>query len=202
MIYINGTSGFIGGNLFKTLKRRGYQVEQVARRLSNIKNGIFIQMASPSDKDDFINKEDMKISMIDDVEHNIDYAIENNLVFVFCSSLAAENPYNDYGKNKAYIENLLKTKSRTNNLKYIILRIPRVYAKNRKKGLMKQLRNNEVDPNDYDNIIEFMEIDDFIEELIKVLGTIRSDEKINKIIHFNTNFKRMTIREIKNYFEL
>ena len=199
IFYLNGTSGYIGGELLKELLLKNKKVVTENRRLKDMKySGFFIQIASPSDKDDFENKLEMKKSMIDDVKHNINISIKNNLVFIFCSSIAAEEMNNQYGIYKKDIENILIEYSKIYNLKYLILRIPRIYSKDRPKGLMKQLRNNEVPEKDFSNVIHFMELPKFIKKLAKIIsGKIPK----NKIIKFK-KLKKLSIIDIKKRYEL
>jgi nucleoside-diphosphate-sugar epimerase len=216
-IYINGTSGFIGGTLVKYIENNqnyitfnNYKIPvkviQVPRKLEEeyIYKGIFIQMASPSDIFDFKNQNEMKISMIDDVNNNINIAIKNKLIFIFCSSLAVEDTkLNTYGEYKLKIENRLNFENLVDTLNSFILRIPRVYGRYRKKGLMYQLRNSMVPLEDFHKEISFMEIDSFIEEFIEYLVKIIMESKTipNRVITF-PNTKTLTIGQIKDYYNL
>ena len=216
-IYINGTSGFIGGALVKYIENnRNYitfnekkipvRIILVPRKLdkNGIYKGIFIQMASPSDIFDFKREEEMKVSMIDDVNHNIDIAIKNKLIMIFASSLAVEDiRLNSYGKFKLKIESRLNYEHLCETLDSIILRIPRVYAQYRKKGLMYQLRNDLVPLGDYNKEISFMEIKSFIEEVVYHLGELitKPESILNNVISF-PNVKTMTIGQIKDHYKL
>ena len=83
MIYINGTSGFIAGNLIKAFPKE--TITSLPRKIPEhtlSRGDIFIQMASPSDKFDFENKEETITSMLDDVYHNIDIVKKCNGIFI------------------------------------------------------------------------------------------------------------------------
>ena len=76
---------------------------------------------------------------------------------------------------------------------WIILRIPRVYDKTRKKGLMKKIRLNLIPDHDMANKIEFLTLSNFIEQTLKVVN-----EK--NIIYNYYNLHCNTISNIKKLY--
>jgi len=115
----------------------------------------------------------------------------NNIIFA--SSMGTEIPSDNlyqqmYNNAKCECERLI-IESRK---KYCILRIPRVYGPSRRKGLIQSLRKNEVLKEDYNKVIEYLDIQDFIEETQNI--------NINyNIIHYN-NLRTNTIKEIKEIY--
>ena len=75
---------------------------------------------------------------------------------------------------------------------WVILRIPRVYDKSRKKGLMKKLRLNLVPEEDMNNKIEFLTLDKFINQTLKV------DNQRNIVY----NYKDLYCKKIKSIKKL
>lgn len=192
MIYINGVSGFIGGELIKILPELVTLPRKIPEELILTKDDIFIQMASPSDDFDFENREQMIISMLDDVYWNIDKAKDSYIVFA--SSIASKEYNNTYGAFKLAISRYLKYK----NIRHSNLIIPRVYGKNRKKGLMKKIKNG-IPDKDLSKIINFMDISTFILKLKEIVLKIKRGEPVEQNIHFKTNQSK-TIKEIKEYY--
>lgn len=222
-IYANGISGFIGAALKNYIKNNyGYInvnknnrikviFHEVPRRLSEFEtyDGIFLQIASPSDSEDFKKELEMERSMIDDVLHNIEICKnQKDIVFGFFSSVAVEEiELNRYGRNKLFIESRLMmealTDQRDKKLDSVIFRVPRVYGQQRPKGLMKKLREDKVREEDYSKVINFMDIHPFIVEFVNYLKDLimEKETNINCIKEF-PNTKQMTIKEIKDYYKL
>lgn len=146
---------------------------------------MVIHFASPNDKYEFEDKGSMAFSMIDYSLYVIKQAIYNSAKIVFASSKAADKPDTEYGIYKRCIEQYIQ--GRTDN--HLIYRIPRVYGSNRKKGLMKQLRLNDIDPEDLNKTISYLDIEDFKKWFI---GNIDK----TGIVRYTNGYRKNTIREI------
>lgn len=196
MIGINGHRGFIGKALIKLLKEKNIPYIELPRVLTEKDlKGItkILFLSSPSDNNDFKNRYNTSISMMDDYIKNVNMLRNTNIFCIFGSSLAVEdtNKYsNDYTIFKIAIERYIASQLEF----WGILRIPRVYGKNREKGLMQTLKYNYIDDG---STIEFIDIEDFTPNLLFVIENINN----HNIINFETN-KKMNLREIKNYYNL
>ena len=196
MIGINGHRGFIGKALIKLLKEKNIPYIELPRVLTeNDLKGItkILFLSSPSDNNDFKNRYNTSISMMDDYIKNVNMLRNTNIFGIFGSSLAVEdtNKYsNDYTIFKIAIERYIASQLEF----WGILRIPRVYGKNREKGLMQTLKYNYIDDG---STIEFIDIEDFTPNLLFAIENINN----HYIINFETN-KKMNLREIKNYYNL
>lgn len=196
MIGINGHRGFIGKALIKLLKEKNIPYIELPRVLTeNDLKGItkILFLSSPSDNNDFKNRYNTSISMMGDYIKNVNMLRNTNIFCIFGSSLAVEdtNKYsNDYTIFKIAIERYIASQLEF----WGILRIPRVYGKNREKGLMQTLKYNYIDDG---STIEFIDIEDFTPNLLFAIENINN----HNIINFETN-KKMNLREIKNYYNL
>lgn len=196
MIGINGHRGFIGKALIKLLKEKNIPYIELPRVLTeNDLKGItkILFLSSPSDNNDFKNRYNTSISMMGDYIKNVNMLRNTNIFCIFGSSLAVEdtNKYsNDYTIFKIAIERYIASQLEF----WGILRIPRVYGKNREKGLMQTLKYNYIDDG---STIEFIDIEDFTPNLLFAIENINN----HNIINFETNNK-MNLREIKNYYNL
>ena len=215
MLLINGASGFIGQALLKDLDHRNIKYKTFGRRIvDTYDNETMIQnaskilfLSSPSDSNDFKNKEKTSTSMIDDYVYNLNYIKNTNpdAEIIFGSSVGA-NPItfkemeefleNDYAIFKLAMEKYIKA----NFKNFKIIRIPRVYGKDRRKGLMKLIKETPLENLNIGTPITFMDIDDFIPKLIKAI-TKKSDNYKN-ITHFVSKLKTMNVKEIKKYYNL
>jgi len=147
-----------------------------------------IHFGSPSCKEEFTKQSTDK--MIQDVIELLKLPQKR---IIFASSVGAtfrepgiQGLYNDA---KLQCENLIKN----SNKDYTILRIPRVYGKDRKKGLMNYIKNETIQ--DWNEIIEYIDIDDFVSETFQKLKTTP------KYI-FYESLQQNTIREIKEKYKL
>jgi len=75
----------------------------------------------------------------------------------------------------------------------IILRIPRVYDKTRKKGLMKKIRLDLIPQDHMDRKVEFLTLNEFIQQTLKV------DNQRNIIYNYD-NLYCETISNIKKLY--
>jgi nucleoside-diphosphate-sugar epimerase len=100
-------------------------------------------------------------------------------------------PNNLYCNLKLQAEQLIK-----DNLKdYLIIRIPRVYSKDRDKGLIRDIKNNTIPKEDYSKIVQFADINDFkcfFDKIINYRGTI----------DYSGVLQELSIKQIKEKYEL
>ena len=169
MTYITGKNGFLLSHLLPHL---------------NLTDTI-IHFGSPSCVEEFTRKSTNQ--MITDVENLLKLPHKNIL---FASSMGAI--FIDNGKQQMYnsakrgCEQLIQQSDKN----YCVLRIPRVYGSDRKKGLMKYIKENKI--RNYDTIISYIDIDDFVSQTLN---------KINfncSIIYYDT--EQNTIQEIKERY--
>ncbi len=111
-----------------------------------------------------------------------------NAKYIYASSKGAKNPVTVYDHFKFANEQVIKNFVKD----YLIVRIPRVYARNRKNGLIQSLRNNSVKPWDFHRTIEYSTLDNFLIEFYSVLDN-------SGIVELHENRKN-TIQEIKEIF--
>ena len=119
----------------------------------------------------------------------VDIINENKGKIIFASSIGVEKPDNLYRQCKLLMEKYIQ--DNCNN--WVILRIPRIYDKSRKKGLMKKLRLNLVSEKDMNNQIEFLTLNDFIKQTLEVVNE-------RNIIYNYRNLKCNTIANIKKLY--
>lgn len=221
MLAINGYSGFIGSALIKALDELGIEYKLFGRRLfcaaelEGVTKILFL--SGPSDVDGFKDKVQTATSMVNDYIFNIDY-IKNVCrtynrdlpEIIFGSSIAAseinelEDEHVQYGVYKAMMENYIKAHFEN----YRIIRIPRVYGKDRKNGLMKFLRERPLE-SFHNKKINFIDIDDFISILIKVIySSIQKNDYspggtscLERIVRFYAH-ESLTPIEIKEKYNL
>jgi dTDP-4-dehydrorhamnose reductase len=197
MILITGENGYLGKafiRFFKYMRPIGknyitygeYLKKPCPKKLTKI-----IHIAGVSDKKDFKNIERTTESMILLTQNLINISKEYNLDFIFFSSEAAIKDLDIYGTYKRAME--FYTKAFLKN--YKILRIPRIYSSDREKGLIKQLKNNEVPKKDYLNKVEFLDLDNLVPQLYHYIFK----ETSNRIYYFK-NLETKTILEIKDRY--
>lgn len=187
-VLVSGRNGFLMRNTLPVLKEKYEIIEFNYNQYSF--NGytdidLILHFASPSDSNDFQDKRNMAFAMVDLTQIMIKIAKENNCKFIFASSMSAQFLEDDYGIYKKameqYIQALLKD--------YLILRIPRVYGKDRNKGLMRKIRQGLIPNNEMNNIIEYIDIEDF---------KVWFNQNLNKngILYYSNEFRTNTIKEI------
>ena len=220
MLAINGYSGFIGSALTKALDELGIEYKLFGRRLfcaaelEGVTKILFL--SGPSDVDGFKDKVQTATSMVNDYIFNIDY-IKNvcrtynrdlpEIIFgssIVASEINKQEEYIQYGVYKAMMENYIKAHFEN----YRIIRIPRVYGKNRKMGLMKFLRERPLE-SFHDKKINFIDIDNFIPMLIKVIYVPEQPNDyspggtscLERIVRFYSH-ESLTPSEIKEKYNL
>lgn len=164
------------------------------RTLTSISDQIdtIMHFAAPSDIYDFADKERVVTTIVEGTINMVNLAKTHHAKLVFASTMGVyeRELSNAYTTSKLAMENYIKSVYN----KYIILRIPRVYSKCRRKGLMRQIRENKIPPQDMNNVVEFITLQDFIDQTIPALNKIGTTHEYNI-----TN--RRTIEDIKQWIE-
>jgi len=169
-VYVTGENGFLLKNLLPELKE--YNIFKSNKKLNKINKNdlknidILLHFASPSESDEFKNIIKTTETIILD-SLNLFNNLQKNTKIIYASSEGAKYPKNIYELSKNFIENYLI--QNYNKEKYLILRIPRVYGKNRNKGLIKKLKNNSFKGNK-NKLIEYMDINDWVKETLNVFN--------------------------------
>lgn len=193
-ILITGYKGFLGGNLIEYMISKGsyqfYYYNHDVRELviPDFDIDTIFHFASPSDSFEFKDKEKTASTIIEGTINMVKIAKIKNAKLVFASSEASLNPNNNYGIFKLAMEKFIES----NLSNYQILVIPRVYGKDRNKGLMKKLRQN-LFTGDKNQEIEYLDIHAFLEETYKMLLTDK------KYILYNNKLKD-TINKIEEKY--
>jgi nucleoside-diphosphate-sugar epimerase len=191
-ILVTGNRGFLLRNILPTLEIHCDIIEYNETQYSF--NGYYgidliLHFASPSDSYDFKDKMKMATSMVDLTQRMIQIAEINQCKLVFASSVAADFLHDDYGVYKKAMEQYIQAILED----YLILRIPRVYGKDRTKGLMKKIRLGDVPNDDWETVIGYADINDFIKWFF---------ENLNKlgVQYYTGDIKFNTIRELKEIY--
>lgn len=132
-------------------------INEVKQYQKIIPDDLIIHFASPSDKYDF-NKSDMHRTMIDGTVNMVNLAKRMNAHFVFASTMGIYELNDDYSIFKYAMEKYIQRELNS----YCILRIPRVYSSDRPKGLIKQIKEDSIPQEDYDTIVKYITINDFV----------------------------------------
>ena len=151
---------------------------------------MILHFASPSDNEEFNDIHKTSTTIIDGTINMVKIAQANKCKLVYASTMGVYNPLltDTYCICKAAMDNYIR--SVYNN--YIILRIPRVYSKCRKKGLMKQIKNKSIPESDYNNVIKFISLESFVQQTLPVLTNH------NQVLEYDVNMS-MSIREIEQW---
>ena len=151
---------------------------------------VVVHFASPVDRYEFRDKRNMAHTMVDYSLSLVEIAKENNAKFIFASSRAAGVCDDDYGVYKKFLEQYIEA----NIYNHLIYRIPRVYGSERKKGLMKQLRLDDIDnPSDYNKSLHYLDIEDF-------RSWFKENLYNTGIVEYEGLYRINTIEEIKNLY--
>lgn len=210
MLAINGYSGFIGQALLKALDKQGIKYKTFGRVLKEEElDGVtkILFLSSPSDSDDFKDRERTTISMMDNYVQNINTILNINpdIEVIFCSSVAVmdvgyrtiDSLESSYAIYKLAIEHYIRSRIK----KYRIVRIPRVYGKDRKKGLMKFLREKPIEEFD-DNRIRFIDINDFTPKFVELIMLEPGNPKRRVLSNGIQTDRIMTPKQIKEFYDL
>lgn len=193
-ILITGDRGFLASGIINTLKCKNNIIPyhgDVRTRTPYTNIDCVIHFASPSDNIEFKDIKKTCTTIIDGTLNILSVAIDNDAKFVFASTLGVEDIDNS---NRTYTISKLAMETYIQSVynKYIILRIPRVYAKHREKGLMRSIRNNNVPVDDLTKVIQFITLPDFVNQTIQIL------DKTNYVHKYDITENR-SIEEIKRW---
>ena len=171
VVKLTGSKGFLASHLIEPLTKK-FNVDCDTRDVRDIikhrrKYSMVMHFAGPSDDYDFMDQFNMSTTMINGTMNMLDLAASNNSKFVFASTLGVEqdDPHKPYISYKLAMEHYIK--SVYNN--YVILRIPRVYSRDRKKVLIKKLREGVVPEQDMNNVVEHLNIDKFVDQTLHAI---------------------------------
>lgn len=191
-IFTGSERGYLASELKKYISGHNTDygdVLEINNTISNIDN--MFHFAGPSDVHDFKDSINTVNTIITGTINTLTLAIKFGAKYIFASTQGVTQPDNLYCHSKLLVEDLIK--SSYNN--YIILRIPRVYSKCRKKGLMKQIRDNMIPDMDMNKQIEFITLRDFIDQTLPVL-------KQTNVTHEYTITNKKTIGEIAEWIKM
>jgi nucleoside-diphosphate-sugar epimerase len=169
---VTGENGFLLGHLLDKIPQ-------------DILDDSLIHFGFPSCSEDFKDVDKMRKSLKDSIEY-FDKAMKENKKIIFASSEAVFFEDTWYSVNKKALEYYIKDYEKS-----LILRIPRVYGKDRNKGLIKTLKNNTF-KGDKNKIMEYIDINDWVNETLKIIG-------YNGIYEYK-NKKKNTIKEIEEIY--
>ena len=196
-ILVTGHRGFLCSRLMQELGNNEFICFGGDVRETRIYTGIDVVMhfASPSQDIEFADKQRTATTIINGTLKLLSIAEQNSAKFIFASTVgvyhAKPNLNTLYESSKLAMDNYIQ--SVYNN--YVILRIPRVYSATRPKGLMRKLRNGSVPDKDMNCKLDFLTLNEFIDQTLPVLDTVNT-------IHEYTNLHFKTIREIKERFNI
>lgn len=193
-IIVTGDKGYLASSIIQTLNKHNEIVSyggdvRIYRQHENI--DVIIHFASPSDIYDFTDRERTVTTIVDGTINMLKVATDCSAKLIYASTMGVYSTVmsnNCYSACKLAMEHYIK--SIYNN--YIILRIPRVYSKCRRKGLMRQIRENIIPEKDMDKIIEFITLDDFITQTLPVLSK-------RNVTHEYDITQEQSIREVKQW---
>lgn len=138
-IIVSGGHGYLLTHVLPYLNNNIIHVSDVYCYQDFLNVDMVIHFASPSDREDF-KKPYMHKTMIDGTINMVDLAKRNGAHFVFASTMGVHTLENDYCIFKYAMEKYIQKELNS----YSILRIPRVYSKDRNKGLIKQIKENSI----------------------------------------------------------
>ena len=191
-ILVTGFNGYLANELIRNLSRHDIVLYRHDVRDLHMYSDIdmILHFASPSDNEEFNDTHKTSTTIIDGTMNMVKIAQANKCKLVYASTMGVYNPLltDTYCICKAAMDNYIR--SVYNN--YIILRIPRVYSKCRKKGLMKQIKNKSIPESDYNNVIKFISLESFVQQTLPVLTNH------NQVLEYDVNMS-MSIREIEQW---
>ena len=165
---VTGHSGYLCGSLMKHIPGNIIKYTGDVRSYKQYSDiDTVIHFAGPSDTFDFSDRKKTVTTIVDGTINLLKIAKLNSAKFVFASTMGVYHTATDdlYGSCKLAMEQYIKN---THN-DYIILRIPRVYSKCRSKGLMKKIRRNMIPLHDHNKIIEYITLQEFIDQTKNIL---------------------------------
>ena len=190
-LFTGSEKGFLGSNIKKRVNGNNINYGDI------LEENIFLDkkfdkvyhFAGPSDDFDFKNSKKTIETIIIGTMNMLKIAKNYKAKFIFASTKGVEEPNNVYCYSKLLMEKYIQE----NYDNWVILRIPRVYDKTRKKGLMKKLRLNLVSNKDMNNKIEFLTLDKFINQTLTV-------DKQRNIVYNYKDLYCKTIKSIKKLY--
>lgn len=185
-VLVTGSTGFLLRNI---LPNYNWELIKYEPGIDYNDIDLVLHFGSPSDSFDFQFKSIMAVSMIDTTIGMVKQAQRNKCKMIFASSMAAVYLEDDYGIYKKSMEQYIT--ALIDN--YVIMRIPRVYDSDRKKGLMKKIAHGHIRRDEWDKKIEYINIADFSKWFDDIL--IESG-----IQYFNGQLRQNTIKEIRDLF--
>lgn len=195
-ILITGARGYLGSSIIDGLSN--HNIIEFSGDVRYVKAyekiDTIYHFAGPSDRCDFKDKYKTATTIIDGTINMVRLAKEHDAALVFASTMGVHtyDVHDMYCSCKRamehYIESILT--------KYHILRIPRVYSKSRKKGLMRQLRYKSVRPQDMNNVVQFLPLNSFVKQTHEIVDSGLYG------IHEYTGLVSDTIKGIQKRYEL
>tara|TARA_R110000796_G_scaffold247646_3_gene373478 strand:+ start:292 stop:906 length:615 start_codon:yes stop_codon:yes gene_type:complete len=192
-ILLTGGNGFLGKHLCKYLSTNNDIIvydKDIRLPITEILDiDTIIHLASPTDFEDLKDANKVVTTIIDGTLNMLNLARKTKSKFIFASTMGVyeKDLYYNYGNCKLSMENYIMNTYK----EYIILRIPRVYDKSKIKGLMKQLRRGTVKESDLNNIVNFIYIDEFIDQTLKYINNKNG-------VYEYINIQQDTIRNISH----
>jgi nucleoside-diphosphate-sugar epimerase len=181
---VTGSRGFLCGHLCKHLPNTLDYGNVLNYYDINYVDAVY-HFASPSDDYDFADSNKTIDTIVNGTINMLKVAQKNNAKFIFASTLGVESPNNVYCYSKLLMEKYIID----NYDNYVILRIPRVYDKGRKKGLMKKLRLHQIPETEMQNNVSYITLPEFLQQTLVIINHIN-------IIYDYNNIQINTIQEI------
>ena len=185
---VTGSRGFLCGHLCKHLPNTLDYGNILNYYNINYVNAVY-HFASPSDDYDFADSNKTIDTIVNGTINMLKVAQKNNAKFIFASTLGVESPNNVYCYSKLLMEKYIID----NYDNYVILRIPRVYDKGRKKGLMKKLRLHQISETEMQNTVNYITLPEFLQQTLTIINH-------RNIIYNYNNVQINSIREIYNKY--
>lgn len=182
---ITGERGFIMSNLLPHLSKQ-YNISFYEVGIEYTDIDYIFHFASPSEDVEFTDNSKTAKSILQLSIALIHIAEVNNAHFIFASTQGTDNVTNNYEYYKSVVETYIKDVLST----YTILKIPRVYGRDRVKGLMRSIRDEKISLHDMGTVVEYCDIRDFVKQF-------RYNENV---VYFNTISD--TISDIKEKYVL
>lgn len=190
-LFTGGQRGYLAGALKQHVIGSNVDYGDILNISDNVSNfDNMYHFAGPSDVYDFKDAARVVDVIVNGTINMIELTKKHDAKFIFASTAGALQPDNIYCHCKLLMENYIK--SVYNN--YIILRIPRVYSKCRKKGLMRQIRENIIPADDMNNVIEYITLKEFVDQTKPILAS-------TNITHEYDVTNKKSIQEIKQWIK-
>jgi nucleoside-diphosphate-sugar epimerase len=186
-ILVTGHRGFLLKPLIQQIKKQynaniiEYGDVRYYKEYTDI--DIIIHFAGP------INADKSVTTIIDGTVNMVRIAKQNNAHFVFASSQAIYDIVDEYGLFKKAMEKYIQQSLKH----YTILRIPRVYDKSRKKGLMSRLHTIN-DKKSLQKVMTYITLKQFLKYTLKRIF------KKGIVSYKNIKYKQNTIEELKQKY--